>query len=87
MHQSDYQQRANHPNEREARIQSVDTEDLAMNAVVRQLISRYHGYVYASAGVICAFFSDSRDAHACAEQLRVLVDGLQILGSQLTFVA
>ena len=58
-----------------------------MNTVIRQLINRYHGYAYTSAGIICAFFNDSRDAQACAAQLRTLVDNLQVLGSQLNFLA
>ena len=57
-----------------------------MNAVLRQLICGNRGYWYVSAGIAYAFFQDTSDAHRCAEQLRALVDGLQELGSQLTFL-
>lgn len=57
-----------------------------MNAGIRALIHQYHGHIYATAGIICAFFIDAHEANDCAEQIKTLVDGLQVLGSQLTFL-
>ena len=56
-----------------------------MNTAIRQLIRRYHGYVYESAGLISAFFDDAHAAHDCADQLGTLVHDLHRLGSQITF--
>lgn len=58
-----------------------------MKTPVLQLIHRYHGYVYESVGMISAFFTDTQQAHACAEQLRGLVGEVLIFGSHVTFFA
>ena len=58
-----------------------------MNALALHLIHRYHGYVYETVGTISAFFTDSQQAHDCAEQLRTLVGEVLIFGSQVTFFA
>ena len=58
-----------------------------MNAQTLQMIRRYHGYVYEVVGLVSAFFSNTQDAHACADELRACVGEVLICGTQLTFSA
>lgn len=56
-----------------------------MNAQALELIRRYHGYIYETVGLVSAFFSDARQAHLCADELRSCVSGVLIFGTQVTF--
>ncbi|MDD5033877.1 MAG: hypothetical protein PHE55_03895 [Methylococcaceae bacterium] len=55
-----------------------------MHTAIASLIHSYNGYMYESAGVINAFFTDPEHAHDCAKQITDTVGlAVEVCGDQL----
>ncbi|MDD1621868.1 MAG: hypothetical protein LUQ11_10350 [Methylococcaceae bacterium] len=55
-----------------------------MNMLINQLMRSSNGHSYETAGIISAFFNDSHQARAYAQQIRSLVNAqVELDGSQL----
>jgi len=55
-----------------------------MSALIIALIHSCNGYIYETAGVITGFFSDPRQARACAQKIQAVAGrDVEVCGSQL----
>jgi hypothetical protein len=55
-----------------------------MSALIISLIHSFNGYIYETAGVITGFFSDPRQARACAQKIQAVAGrDVEVCGSQL----
>lgn len=55
-----------------------------MNTIIVTLIHSFNGYIYETAGLITGFFSDPKQAHACASKIQTVAHReVEVCGSQL----